>query len=200
MVSIVAAVADNGAIGKDNSLLWHISEDMKFFRELTVGRTVIMGRKTYESIGRPLPRRRNIVISRQMQPVPGIEVFPSIEEAVKAAADEKCFIIGGGEVGVETAERLLINHYYLYLQKNMAGNQENVGYCIPGRANLYNILMMEEKHTVVGIGAGSSTKVVIKNADPSLFSGNESRVERHENVKNIEIYLNSSKRPDGDLS
>ena len=98
MVSIVAAVADNGAIGKDNSLLWHISEDMKFFRELTVGGTVIMGRKTYESIGRPLPRRRNIVISRQMQPVPGIEVFPSIEEAVKAAADEKCFIIGGGEV------------------------------------------------------------------------------------------------------
>ena len=103
-------------------------------------------------------------------------------------------------MGAMCAEELGMGPYYLYRQKNMAGNQENVGYCIPGRANLYNILMMEEKHTVVGIGAGSSTKVVIKNADPSLFSGNESRVERHENVKNIEIYLNSSKRPDGDLS
>ena len=116
MVSIVAAVADNGAIGKDNSLLWHISEDMKFFRELTVGGTVIMGRRTYESIGRPLPRRRNIVISRQMQPCPGIEVFPSMEEAVKAATDEKCFIIGGGEVyrqAMPSAEKLYITRVHV---------------------------------------------------------------------------------------
>ena len=71
----------------------------------------------------------------------------------------------------------------------MAGNEENVGYWIPGRENLYNILMMEEKHGVVGIGAGASTKLIVPNPDPELYGGNPDRVERHENMKNVSIYL-----------
>jgi dihydrofolate reductase len=67
MISIIVAVADNLAIGKDNNLLWHISEDLKYFKRITGGHTVIMGRKTWESIGRPLPNRRNIVISRSLK-------------------------------------------------------------------------------------------------------------------------------------
>ena len=65
MISIIVAVAQNGVIGDKNSLLWHISEDLRRFKQLTTGHPVIMGRKTYLSIGRPLPNRRNIVISRQ---------------------------------------------------------------------------------------------------------------------------------------
>ncbi len=93
------------------------------------------------------------------------------------------------EMGRQCSRKLDMRPYYLYRQKNMAGNQENVGYSLSGRENLYNILMMEEKHTVVGIGAGSTTKLVLKNEDPSLCAGNENRVERHENIKNVEIYL-----------
>ena len=64
MISIIAAVADGGAIGRKNSLLWHISEDLKYFKKVTMGHPVIMGRKTFESIGRPLPGRKNIVVSK----------------------------------------------------------------------------------------------------------------------------------------
>ena len=64
MLSLIVAVAQNGAIGRNNELLWHISEDLKYFKATTTGHPVIMGRKTYESIGRPLPGRRNIVLTR----------------------------------------------------------------------------------------------------------------------------------------
>lgn len=106
----------------------------------------------------------------------------------RAGAEEAARMM---ELGAACARELSMEPYYLYRQKNMAGNQENVGYCIPGREDLYNILMMEEKHTVVGVGAGSSTKVVIRNEDPSLYGGNRNRIERHENVKNIDIYLDT---------
>ena len=106
---IIAAVADNGAIGRENALLWHISGDMKYFRQVTTGSPVIMGRKTFESIGRPLPKRRNIVISRSAGSIDGVEVARSLEEAFAlaggrrnsqtlTAGPEKCFVIGGGEV------------------------------------------------------------------------------------------------------
>ncbi len=94
--NIIVAVAENGAIGKDNRLLWHISEDLKYFKSITVGSPVIMGRKTFESIGRPLPKRTNIVISRSgmMQGPDGTAVpFPdvvlvarSLQEAFSMAA------------------------------------------------------------------------------------------------------------------
>ncbi len=84
---IIAAVADNGAIGKDNDLLWHIAEDMKYFRRTTTGNPVVMGFRTFLSIGRPLPKRVNIVIStRPWSDVPeGVKVAGSLEEAYSLA-------------------------------------------------------------------------------------------------------------------
>lgn len=85
-VNIIAAVSLNGAIGRDNALLWHLSGDMKFFRQTTTGHCVIMGRKTFESIGRPLPRRTNIVISRGEPELPeGVLLAHSLEEALEMA-------------------------------------------------------------------------------------------------------------------
>ena len=82
---LIVAIADNGAIGKNNELLWHISEDLKFFKRTTLGCPVIMGRKTFESIGRPLPNRQNIVVSRRGFEAPeGVTVVGSLEEAYKA--------------------------------------------------------------------------------------------------------------------
>jgi len=100
MIALVVAMAGNNAIGKDNQLLWHISEDLQFFKKLTLGGTVIMGRKTYESIGRPLPKRRNIVITRtESYLADGAEIVHSLEEALSISeSDEKVFIIGGGEI------------------------------------------------------------------------------------------------------
>ena len=86
---LIVAIADNGAIGKNNELLWHISEDMKFFRRTTLGCPVIMGRKTFESIGRPLPKRQNIVVSRRGFEAPeGVTVVGSLEEAYNAVEQE----------------------------------------------------------------------------------------------------------------
>jgi dihydrofolate reductase len=120
MIAIVVAMARNNAIGKDNQLLWHIAEDMKFFKSLTQGGTVVMGRKTYESIGRPLPNRRNLVVSRTVDQLGDrVEVFHSLEEALGAAStDEKVFIIGGGEIyrqSLALADTLyitLVDHAY----------------------------------------------------------------------------------------
>ena len=101
-LNIIVAVAENGVIGGSNTLLWHISEDLRRFKQLTTGYPVIMGRKTYLSIGRPLPNRRNIVISRQTDlQIEGCEVFSSLEAAIAAcreAGAEQAFVIGGGEV------------------------------------------------------------------------------------------------------
>lgn len=99
MVSIIVAIAQNGTIGKDNALLWHIREDMVHFRTTTSGHPVIMGRKTYESIGRPLPRRENVVISRQELQIEGCRVVHSLEEAIALfPSDEEVFIIGGAQI------------------------------------------------------------------------------------------------------
>ena len=101
-LNIIVAVAENGVIGGSNTLLWHISEDLRRFKQLTTGHPVMMGRKTYLSIGRPLPNRRNIVISRQTDlQIEGCEVFSSLEAAIAAcreAGAEQAFVIGGGEV------------------------------------------------------------------------------------------------------
>ena len=87
--SIIVAIADNNAIGRNNELLWHISEDLKFFKRTTLGCPVIMGRKTFESIGRPLPKRLNIVVSRSGYEAPeGVRVVASLEEAFELAGVE----------------------------------------------------------------------------------------------------------------
>lgn len=100
----IAAMAENRVIGKDNKLPWHFSEDMKFFKQLTSGSTVIMGRKTYDSIGRPLPNRENFVLSRSKNEKPGVSFFQSLEEALGNVKTEKAFIIGGAELYKHTID------------------------------------------------------------------------------------------------
>jgi dihydrofolate reductase len=100
MVSLIAAVSKNGVIGVDNKLPWYIPQDLKRFKELTTNNVVIMGRKTYESIGKPLPNRLNIVVSRNKDlEIDGCLVVDSISKAIKkAGSDKEIFIIGGGEI------------------------------------------------------------------------------------------------------
>ncbi len=102
-MNMIAAADIEWGIGKGGDLLYHIPEDMRFFRETTSGKTVIMGRATLESLpeGKPLPKRRNIIISRTLGEVPGAEVCKSPEEAVKLLADvpgEDIFVIGGESI------------------------------------------------------------------------------------------------------
>lgn len=95
-------------------------------------------------------------------------------------------------LGAECADRLGLHPYYLYRQKNMAGNQDNVGYAAEGKECLYNILMMEEKHTVYGIGAGASTKTVVQDTAELGLRHGVRKVIRSENVKSLTEYLESS--------
>jgi len=101
-ITLVAAVAKDGAIGHNNALLWHIPEDMARFKALTTGKPVVMGRKTWDSIPtrfRPLPGRRNLVVSRSASELPGAEVFASLDAALAACAtDPETCVIGGGEI------------------------------------------------------------------------------------------------------
>ena len=99
-ISMIAAVGRNLELGKDNALLWRLEGDLPFFKRITMGKTVLMGRKTYESMGRALPGRRNIVITRDESfSAPDIETAPSPMAALdKCASDEEVFIIGGGQI------------------------------------------------------------------------------------------------------
>lgn len=116
MISIIAAVAQNGVIGDKNALLWHISEDMRFFKRTTSGHPVIMGRKTYESLGRPLPNRTNVVISRTQREIEGCTVVSSLEEAVALfPPEEEVFIIGGAQIyalALAIADRMYLTRVY----------------------------------------------------------------------------------------
>jgi dihydrofolate reductase len=103
-IVIVAALAKNKVIGKSGTLPWRLPNDLKRFKELTSGGVVVMGRKTFESIGRPLPNRRNLVVSRNAKfMATGCEVFPSLVAALEAAKDApKIFVIGGGDIYQQT--------------------------------------------------------------------------------------------------
>jgi len=108
MITLVVAMGKNNAIGKDNKLLWHLPKDLKHFKNLTSGHPVIMGRKTYESIGKPLPNRTNIVVSgRDNWFEEGILIVPSIKDALKHAKkiDENIMVIGGGNIYEQTIEK-----------------------------------------------------------------------------------------------
>jgi dihydrofolate reductase len=117
-VALVVAAARNGVIGRDGGLAWKISDDLKRFREITLGKPVIMGRKTYDSIGRPLALRTNIVVTRRAGPIDGVLVAASLEEALRLGAearahldtDEIC-VIGGAEIYAQAlplAERIYL--------------------------------------------------------------------------------------------
>lgn len=120
-LSIIAAVADNGVIGNDGDMPWKLSTDLKRFKALTTGKPVIMGRKTFASIGRPLPNRVNIVLTRDKAFAPqGAVVVPTLDAALCAAvaagaasAIDEAMVIGGGEIYrlfMDRAERLYITH------------------------------------------------------------------------------------------
>ncbi len=133
---LIVAIADNNAIGRDNGLLWHISEDLKFFKRTTSGCPVIMGRKTFESIGRPLPKRINIVVSRGFEAPEEVLVVPSLDEAYAAACaaleayvhdpeeevscgEGRCFIMGGGQIyaqAMSSVDRLIITHVHTVIE------------------------------------------------------------------------------------
>lgn len=123
MVSIIVAIARNGVIGDKNSLLWHIKEDMRFFRTTTSGHAVVMGRKTFESLGsKPLPKRTNIVITRADREFDGALTAHSLEEAIAmAAGDEEIFIIGGAQIYAE-ALRLADRIYITYVDCDYEGD------------------------------------------------------------------------------
>ncbi len=99
-VVIIVAMAKNRVIGKDNKLPWHLSEDLRRFKALTMGHPIVMGRKTFESIGRPLPGRRNIVVSRNPKlSIDGAEIAASLEDAIgRCAGAQAVFVIGGEQI------------------------------------------------------------------------------------------------------
>ena len=116
-------MSDNRVIGNNNELIWKLSSDLKRFKELTTGHPVVMGRKTYESIGKPLPNRRNIIITRNSEyEVEGCEVVSSLEEALLLSGND-CFIIGGGEIYKQSLE--LADKIYLTLvHKDFEGDTQ----------------------------------------------------------------------------
>ncbi len=110
---MIAAMASNRALGKDNKLLWHISEDLKHFKAITSGGVVVMGRRTYESLGRLLPGRVNVIVTRNTaDAVDGAVMVSSLEEALERYADrEEIFIIGGGQIyraGLPLSDRVYL--------------------------------------------------------------------------------------------
>ncbi|WP_026376404.1 type 3 dihydrofolate reductase [Aestuariibacter salexigens] len=115
IISMIAAMADNRVIGKDNAMPWHLPADLKHFKQITLGKPVVMGRKTYESIGKALPGRLNIVITRDTDYVlEDAVVVNTPDEAVKAAGDvEELMVIGGGAIYtyfLPLCERLYLTH------------------------------------------------------------------------------------------
>lgn len=122
IASIVVAIAENYAIGKDNKLLWHLPKDLKHFKDITTGGTVIMGRKTYDSVGKPLPNRRNIIITRQQIEIAGCEVVNSIQAALDLCRDQQeVFIVGGAEI-YKQAMPLTDKIYLTIVHENFEGD------------------------------------------------------------------------------
>lgn len=116
MISIIAAIGKNNELGKKNALLWSLPADMKHFRDITQSHTVIMGQKTFESMGKPLPNRRNIVLTQDNSfNAPGVEISKSLENTLASFKDtgEEVFVIGGGQIykqSIDKADRLYITH------------------------------------------------------------------------------------------
>jgi dihydrofolate reductase len=150
IVSIIVAVAENGVIGSDNQLIWHLSDDLKNFKKITSGHCVIMGRNTYESIGRPLPNRTNIILSRNKDyNVKGCIVLNSLSDALTYSGklgEEEAFVIGGQAVynaaydiadklyltkvnaspsGNAFFKKIQLNHWKLISQKSVKRNEHN---------------------------------------------------------------------------
>jgi dihydrofolate reductase len=125
-ISLIVALTRKGVIGKNNSLPWHIPGDLKRFKEITTGHPIIMGRKTYDSIGKPLPNRTNIVISRQKDlKIPGCEVFHDLSSALQFCRanmkTDNAFVIGGAQLFVE-ALPLATNLHLTWVEQDIEGD------------------------------------------------------------------------------
>lgn len=123
IISLVVAAAENNAIGKNNQLLWHLPNDLKFFKNTTWGMPVIMGRKTFESVNKPLPGRFNIVITRQTDwKADGVIVATDLNDAIAKAAETNCkeaFVIGGGEIykqAMDTANNIYLTRVHAVIE------------------------------------------------------------------------------------
>lgn len=142
-ISIIAAVGKNRELGKNNELIWRISPDLKRVKELTTGHPIIMGRKTFESIGKPLPNRTNIVISRAQVCIEGCLVFDSLQkgiEAAKAIDTEEIFIFGGASIYEEALP--LTNRLYLTV---IDAEDKDADVFFPDYSEFTNVVA-EEKH------------------------------------------------------
>jgi dihydrofolate reductase len=147
ILSFIVAVSDNNAIGKNNQLPWHLPADLKFFKKTTLGKPVIMGRKTYESLGRPLPGRLNMILtSRQDLAVPeGVLLYDNINAAIERLQNEHTeegFIIGGGKV-FETTLPLVDRMYITRVHTNIA----DADAFFPSIDHTHWKIVWEEKHS-----------------------------------------------------
>lgn len=125
IISMIAAMAENRVIGKDNQMPWHLPADFAWFKKCTLGKPVVMGRKTYESIGRPLPGRRNIVVSRNLDlSIDGVETCTSIEQALNLLEGvEEVMIIGGGSFYAHCLP-LATKLYLTFINANIDGDTQ----------------------------------------------------------------------------
>ncbi|MFL2549407.1 MAG: dihydrofolate reductase [Gammaproteobacteria bacterium] len=121
-LSIIVAMSKNRVIGKDNKMPWHLSNDLKNFKKITIGKTIVMGRLTYDSIGRPLPERKNIVLSRNLIDS-DVFIFDNFEEVLNFTKDEdEVFIIGGQDIYSQTIDK--VNKLYLTtIDANIEGDK-----------------------------------------------------------------------------
>ncbi len=150
IISAIVAAAQNGVIGKDNEIPWHLPKDFAYFKKTTLHHHIIMGRNSYESIGRPLPNRTNIIVTRNpFYVVSGCIVVHSLEEALKLAeqnGEEEAFIIGGGDI-FKQSMRLLDKLYLTEVDLDTQANQPDGDYVFFPQMNPDEWrLVSEEKH------------------------------------------------------
>ncbi len=120
---IIVAMTENNVIGRDNTIPWHISDDLKLFKRNTINNTVIMGRKTYESIGKPLPKRNNIVVSSRLKTDNEIEICDTFEKSIEFAQKlgKDIYFIGGNQI-YKSALKIADYIYLSFVKKNYSGN------------------------------------------------------------------------------
>ena len=121
IVALLVAMSDDGVIGRDNTLPWHLPLDLQWFKKLTTGHTIIMGRATFQSIGQPLPNRRNIVLSRSPTfQAEGVEVVPTLEAALELAQnDDEVFVVGGAaiyQLALPRAQRMYLTRVHALVE------------------------------------------------------------------------------------
>ena len=147
-ITIIVAASENSVIGYKNALPWHISEDLKNFKKITINHSVIMGRKTFESIGKPLKDRRNIVISRDKTlKIEGVEVVNSLDDAVCRTKDENEIFIIGGEQIYKMAMPISTNMHITKVHNNIKGDAFFPAF----DENEWNILTQKDSETNEGL-------------------------------------------------